>query len=213
MVEIYCRWKWTVLVLYGWPLSTWADDGWQAVANPKEQQKQRICLFPKRGEDIGSIIRTPHPVIVGNEYYFIRISDPLLQIYSQYSQLVTRNRFLRIVGGVMWGWSFTGFIPEFFIWTISMPNFSYHQKLPNFRTPNPQPTFPTSKPTHHQGFCCFGGFAPTVFEAAFAHYSWAPGWLLSLAGLTTTLTILISLLFQRMLWRRMGLGNHSVKIR
>eukprot|EP00434_Breviolum_minutum_P045189 symbB.v1.2.040455.t2/scaffold7249.1/size12341/1 len=51
--------------------------------------------------------------------------------------------------------------------------------------------------SYNIGFCCFGGFAPMVFEAAFEHYSRAPGWLLSLAGLTTTLTILISLLFQR----------------
>ena len=51
--------------------------------------------------------------------------------------------------------------------------------------------------SYNIGVSCFGGFAPMVFQAAFEHYSWAPGWLLSLAGLTTTLTILISLLFQR----------------
>ena len=41
--------------------------------------------------------------------------------------------------------------------------------------------------SYNIGVSCFGGFAPMVFEAAFEHYSWAPGWLLSLAGLTTTL--------------------------
>lgn len=51
--------------------------------------------------------------------------------------------------------------------------------------------------SYNIGFCCFGGFAPMIFEAAFEHNTWAPGFLLSLAGLTTTASIIVSLLLQR----------------
>ena len=50
----------------------------QAVANPKEQQKQRICLcVPKK--DIGSTPYSP-PSNSGKLILFLGISDPLLQI-------------------------------------------------------------------------------------------------------------------------------------
>eukprot|EP00435_Cladocopium_sp_Y103_P028214 s2720_g7.t1 len=54
--------------------------------------------------------------------------------------------------------------------------------------------------SYNIGFCCFGGFAPMIFEAAFEHNTWAPGCLLSLAGLTTTASVVVSLLLQRSLW-------------
>eukprot|EP00913_Durusdinium_trenchii_P020488 g19247.t1 len=43
--------------------------------------------------------------------------------------------------------------------------------------------------SYNIGMCCFGGFAPMIFEASFEHYTWAPGWLISLAGLITSSTV------------------------
>mmetsp|Transcript_42108 Transcript_42108/g.85836 ORF Transcript_42108/g.85836 Transcript_42108/m.85836 type:complete len:496 (-) Transcript_42108:304-1791(-) len=51
--------------------------------------------------------------------------------------------------------------------------------------------------SYNIGFCCFGGFAPMIFEAAIEHNTWAPGCLLSLAGLATTASVTVSLLLQR----------------
>ncbi|CAK8996301.1 unnamed protein product [Durusdinium trenchii] len=51
--------------------------------------------------------------------------------------------------------------------------------------------------SYNFGFCCFGGFAPMIFEAAFQSYAWAPGCFLSLAGLITTTSVVTSLLLQR----------------
>ncbi|CAJ1364483.1 unnamed protein product [Effrenium voratum] len=51
--------------------------------------------------------------------------------------------------------------------------------------------------SYNIGFCAFGGFAPMVFEAAYHGYLWGPGWLLSLAGLVTALTTLVSLRLQK----------------
>lgn len=51
--------------------------------------------------------------------------------------------------------------------------------------------------SYNTGLCCFGGFAPMIFEAAFEHNTWAPGCLLSLAGLATTASVTVSLLLQR----------------
>ncbi|CAK9048040.1 unnamed protein product, partial [Durusdinium trenchii] len=51
--------------------------------------------------------------------------------------------------------------------------------------------------SYNIGMCCFGGFAPMIFEASFEHYTWAPGWLISLAGLITSSTVIIGLMLQR----------------
>ncbi|CAE7692788.1 proP [Symbiodinium pilosum] len=50
--------------------------------------------------------------------------------------------------------------------------------------------------SYNIGFCFFGGFAPTVFQAALSWHPWGPGWLMSFAGLASLLTFAASIWLQ-----------------
>lgn len=50
--------------------------------------------------------------------------------------------------------------------------------------------------SYNIGFCVFGGFAPTLFQASLSWTPWGPGWLMSCAGLASLVTFLASIWLQ-----------------
>mmetsp|Transcript_14585 Transcript_14585/g.27345 ORF Transcript_14585/g.27345 Transcript_14585/m.27345 type:complete len:483 (+) Transcript_14585:65-1513(+) len=47
--------------------------------------------------------------------------------------------------------------------------------------------------SYNIGFCVFGGFSPTLFQASLSWTSWGPGWLMAAAGLVSLATFNASL--------------------